>query len=227
MGFELVSMKTMSRGKLAIGGALLAILAAGAVLLVRPGTGARKPPRPLPPPRANFVALEVRAVDAHDRPEAAVRAQEESGKVIDLLNTYYNAAFLDSRKWGKGTHPALTALFTAEAAPQAAQNLGALALSDLALRVRRVAPSKQEATKISIQIEDDLSAPIAVVAAVFEGSASTRSKADGPVKISHHALFWLVREGDAYRIMAYTTELTADTKTKSAAFGVPRGVEAA
>lgn len=201
-----------------------------AVAALAGGAGCRKdaPSRPkttAPPPpaaaKADFKAVEVKGINPSDNPEAGRRADEESGKVIALLNEYYGAAFIDRNSWASGKHPRLAGLFTAEAQPALEANLGALALADLAPRLSKVTPSKQEAAKISFFIEDDLTAPAGAVSAVFEASAAAGRKSDGPVALVHTASFWLVREGDAYKIYAYNAELKADTQTKSAAFGTP------
>lgn len=179
-----------------------------------PGLGKVTPPPP--PAQAAFAASDVRSVDTQDRPAANDRVVQELPGILGVLNDYYNVAFLDPGRWGAGAHPDLPALFTAEAAASVGQNLGALALADLAPKVRRVDPTRQEAFRVSVQIEDDLSPPLAVLSVAFEATGSTVEASDGPLQIVHNATYWLAREGDAYRIAAYTVELRADTAAKAA-----------
>ncbi|HEX2054159.1 MAG TPA: hypothetical protein VHJ78_10600, partial [Actinomycetota bacterium] len=75
----------------------------------------------------NFQLGEVRAIDPQDRPDSGQKAQAEAPKIAALMNAFYDAAFLDPAKWQEGRHPELAPLFTAEAQPGVAANLGNLA----------------------------------------------------------------------------------------------------
>ena len=171
------------------------------------------------PARADFKILETRAVDVQDRPEAAQRAAEAGPVVQKLLNEFYTGAFIDPDQWANGTHDSIKGLFTGPAQAQLGPNLGGLALADLAPRIRSVSPTKQEAAKLTFMAEEDLSLPIGLVNVVFEADAEAKERQDNPVKIIHHAIFWLAREGDAYKISAFQAALKADTETRSAAWG--------
>jgi hypothetical protein len=199
----------------------LVILAVTAVLL--PACRAELPRvgKGPAPDRADVKILETRAVDVQDRPEAGQRAAEAGPLVQKLLNDFYTAAFIDPDAWGDGTHESLKALFTGSAQAQVSPNLGGLALGDLAPRVGAVYPTKQEAPKLTFMAEDDLSLPIGLVNVVFEADAEAKERQDTPVKIIHHAIFWLVRDGDAYKISAFQAALKADTVTRTAAWGGP------
>jgi hypothetical protein len=172
-----------------------------------------------PPARADFKILETRAVDSQDRPEAAQKAAEAGPLVQKLLNDFYMGAFIDPNAWGDGAHESIKALFTGEAQPHVAPNLGGLALADLAPRISRVNPTKQEAGKLTLMAEGDLSLPVGLVNVIFEADAEAKEGKDSPVRIIHQAIFWLVREGDSYRISAFEAALQADTKTQTAAWG--------
>lgn len=168
------------------------------------------------PPTANFKLGEVRGVDAQDRPEAAQRASEEAGKIVSMLNAYYDAAFVDPSKWQAGAHPDLASVFAAEIHPQLGPHLGALALADLAPRISKLKPTKQEAPRVTFLMETDLSAPHAIVTSLFEATGTATKKSESPVAIAHTATLWLIREGDVYKIIGFKTHLVADSETKSA-----------
>jgi hypothetical protein len=170
-----------------------------------------------PVPKVAFKVGEIRGIDAQDRPQAGTRAQEEAARVVTLLNSYYAVAFVDPSKWQGGTHPELPALFSPDVHAQLPPQVGALALGDIAPKISRLNPSKQEAPKLTVFIEADLTAPHAVVTTIFEATATAKAKAESPVKIAHTATFWLRWEGDAYKIMGFKTHLVADTETKGAA----------
>ena len=187
-------------------------LSACKVELPRPGGRAA-------PDRADVKILQTQAVDPKDRPEASQRATEAGPMVQKLMNDFYTAAFVDPDAWGEGTHDPIKGLFTPEAQAQLAPNLGGLALADLAPRIRRVFPTRQEAPKLTFMADDDLSLPIGLVNVVFEADAEAKDRNDDPVKIVHHAIFWLAREGDSYKIAAFQAALKADTESRTAAWG--------
>lgn len=207
----------MSRRALAASVALTLLLTAGGCTSGKksPPKGGTTPPggspAPPPEPQANFTAGEVTAVDVLDRGEANERAIQEAGNVVKLLNAYYDIAFVKPTKWGGGQHPELAGLFTTEAQAGLAPNLGALALTDLAPKIERMEPQVQDSGRITVQVEEDLSVPIAIVGVAFEGTATTVAKEDGPLKVLHNATFWLAKEGEGFKIAAYVADLKADT----------------
>lgn len=207
---------------------ILALVATGVFVAL---TLSKEKPREISPATPNFRTVEVRPVDPKDRPESAQRANDQAGKVVKLLNDYYLVAMLRPARWTpnpKATPPRqpellLAGFFTAEAQPAVAGNIGALALGDLGKLLERVDPTRQEATKVSVEFEDDGTAPFAVVSVTFEAKAKTKKREKAgraDVNISHQATFWLIDEGGTYKIFAYTAELKADEVTKSAAFGI-------
>jgi hypothetical protein len=186
--------------------------------------------KPKPPANAAFKAAAVVAPDPQDRAEAAQKAQAESAKITTLLNNFYTLALLRPARWAekpgenkdqKPAAEALTDFFTDDAKGSVAGNIAALALTDLGARLDRVDPTKQDATKISFDVEPDLSLPFAIATVSFEATGKAKKKPDDPVKIVHTATYWLALQGDnTYKILAYNAELKADTQTKAASFGL-------
>jgi len=150
------------------------------------------------------------------------KADAEAPKIAELLNGYYSVAFLDKSKWSGGSHPKLAAFFTNDAQTQVTPNLGGLALADLAPKLQTVVPSEQKAIKLTFFVEDDQSAPVGVVTTSFQAKGTATAKDTEKVVIAHHATFWLIKEGESYKIYAYSAELKADSQEKSVAFAVPR-----
>lgn len=211
--------------------AVVAVAGGAAFFLLRgAGFGPFKPPPPPPPPPdASFQALEVRASDAAERPEAGQVATDSSQKVIALLNDYYTLAFLRPQRWTPDPSPSpgektieetITEYFLPETQASIAERIGALSLAELGGRFERVNPVRQEAQVISFHIEHDLSAPVAVATIYFEGSGTTKDKKEGPVTIVHTATYWMLAVGDTYRILGYEVEFKADTVKETAAFGL-------
>lgn len=202
------------------------VLTVVAALTLAPACTKGKPRKPSAKPtaspattQASFRAGQVRAVDAGDRQEANGAAADAAAKVIDVVNSYYTIAFLDPNRWSRGAHPDLASLFTAETQAGVGPNLQGLALAELAPKVSQVEPMKQEASLIKVVIEQDLSAPVAVVTTVFEGMAKTENRSEGPVKIVHTAALWLIRQGDSYKIHAFGAELKANSTGQAGALG--------
>lgn len=150
---------------------------------------------------------EVRSVDPQDRPDSLQKARGEAPKVVALVNTFYSAAFLDPAKWQGGQHPDLVGLFTAEAQPSVGPNLVNLALSDLSDKIERVEAKAQRVDRLTFFVEDDGSLPVGVASVTFEGTGKTGEGDD--VQIKHNAQFWLQREGDSYKISAYSSLINA------------------
>lgn len=208
---------------------VLAVAATGAFLALT-FLGDKEARRPLA--RPNFKIVETRAVDPRDRPESQQRATEQATLVVKMLNEYYRLAMLRPSIWApdpKASPPPtrgadrLATFFSAEAQPALAQNLDALAVADLGKSLERVDPTRQDATKLSVEFEEDGSTPLAVVTVSFAADGTTKKRDEGgraKVKIVHTANFWLVLEAGAYKIFAYTVELKADELTKTAAFGI-------
>src|SRR5438067_11151680 len=167
--------------------------------------------RPAASSRARFQAVQVRAVDALDRPQASQQAAQVAAGVVALLNDYYNISFLDPSRWHGGSHPDLAGLFSPEAQAAAARDLKALALADLAPKLKRVEATRQEASRVSVLIEQNLDAPVAIVSAAFEGTGQPVGSGEGPVNIEHTATFLLTKEASAFKISAYDVTLKVDT----------------
>ena len=177
-----------------------------------------------PPATANFQVVETRGVDAQDRPEAQGAASGAAPGVIATLNAYYNAAFIDKRKWVNGAHPDVPSFFTADVQPHVGPKLASLALTDIAPAVSRMDPTKQEVPKLTFLIEADMTAPMAVATVLFEGTATAVKEDDGLVKVAHTATFWFVKEGEAYKIIGFKTHLVADSETRTGWLAPPEEV---
>jgi hypothetical protein len=206
------------------------VLGVAAYFLFLRGNGIPGLKKEPPPASAAVTVAEVKAIDAQDRPEASQKAQAESAKVTALLNKFYTLAVLRPQRWAtrpeegsteKAADAELSEFFTEEARPSLAPNIGALALADLGARLERVDPTKQQATKISFEVEEDMSLPFAIVTVSYEAKGKAKEKADDPVNLVHNATYWLSLQADgSYRITAYNSELKADTAVKAASFGL-------
>ncbi len=157
---------------------------------------------------ANFHLGTVTAVDPQNRSDSAQKANEEAAKVLALMNAFYSAAFLDPAKWEGGQHPDLAPLFTAEAQPGVAANLTSLAMSDLSDKIESVESGVQNVDRLTMFVDEDGSLPVGLASVSFEAVAQPEDGGD-EVTIRHAASYWLQRDGDGYRISAFTADLKA------------------
>lgn len=155
---------------------------------------------------AAFQLGEVRAVDAQNRGDSGAKAAAEAPKITTLINTFYSSAFLDPAKWQGGTHPDLAALFTAEAQPGLAANLGNLAMSDLSDKIESVESKRQTVDTVTFYVDDEGNLPIGVASVIFE-AVGKPSGGGKDVNIKHQAHYWLQRDGDTYKISAFQDAL--------------------
>jgi hypothetical protein len=155
---------------------------------------------------AAFQLGEVRAIDAQNRADSGAKATAEAAKVTALINSFYSSAFLDPAKWQGGKHPDLAALFTAEAQPGLAANLGNLAMSDLSDKIKSVESKRQTLDTVTFYVDDDGSLPIGVASVIFEAVGKPSGKGKD-VNIKHQAHYWLQRDGDGYKISAFQDAL--------------------
>jgi hypothetical protein len=191
---------------------LLVLIGAPACRKEKPS--AKKSPSPSPTAGATgaaFTATAVQASDAADRPQATEKANQVAPQIVDLVNTYYTAAFIDPEKWGGGKHGDLAAVFSGSVQGQVAGQIQGLALGDLAPKIKSVKPGKQEVT-IKVDVEEDLSTPVITAVTLFEATAQTKNKAEGPVKIVHQLRMFLVPDAGSFKIAGGTAELKADSE---------------
>ncbi len=142
---------------------------------------------------AAFQLGEVRAIDPQNRGDSGAKAAVEAAKVTTLMNNFYSAAFLDPAKWQGGQHPDLAPLFTAEAQPGQAANLGNLAMSDLSDKIESVTSSVQNIDRVTFFVDDDGSLPLGLASVSFE--AVGKPTGDGEDVVIRHAAQLLAAAG--------------------------------
>lgn len=191
---------------------LLAHLAALLLLLPacgdasRPGPGGGGEPEP-EEVSADFERQDVFTIDPLERQEAVQKVlRQEAPKVIEMLNSLYDAAFVDPELWEDGAHPAMFEYFSDESRGQAQQDIESLALGAVAADLERVEPTQQEAERITLYVLEDLGTPIGLVTVHFEATGIPEDEDQPPVEIVHDAAYWLSFL-DGYKITDYSVDL--------------------
>lgn len=138
-----------------------------------------------PEPQADFKASGVAPVDAQNRTSAFGAANDAAKKVIDLVNTYYDIAFLQPSRWGGGQHPDLGTLFSDDAKASLAGNLQVVALGSAAPQLTKVTPVNEQAGIIKVLIEPNGAASYAAVPTHFDATGT--AVGGGAVPITHDA----------------------------------------
>lgn len=158
---------------------------------------------------ADFELGEIVTADPLDRPEAVEKVRGEGPKAIALLNRLYDAAFLDPELWEDGKHTAMLELFTEQARKQLAQDLESLALGEQASQFERVTPDKQEATKVTFFVSEDMGTPIGLISVVFSATGTPVDEELDPLTIAQTANYWITFD-NGYKISAYSAVLGID-----------------
>lgn len=165
-------------------------------------------PEPEPEiPNAAFLLAGVETLDPLARPESPVMALERAAEIVELINDFYDIAFLDPERWDGGEHTGLADFFTTEAAADLPENLGNLALGELAGEIERVEPVTQDAERLTLYADDDGELSLGVITIVFQGVGETEREV--PVRIGHVAHYWLEQVDGEYKISAYDALLAA------------------
>ena len=166
-------------------------------------------------PAANFSMGEIKVFDSQDRPESGPKATEHNDKVIALINGYYNVAFVDPAKWADGAHPDLAGFFTEDAKPHVGPRLGGLALGEAGKSIKAVKVDRQMIDRLDYYFDADLNLPIGMVTTTFEATGTPKAEDAEPVKIVHHAIFWLQKDGDNFHISAYNADVNIQSQGAS------------
>ncbi|MEX2588183.1 MAG: hypothetical protein WD602_09370 [Actinomycetota bacterium] len=158
---------------------------------------------------SDFKLLEIVAADPLDSPEGVEKVQGEGPKVVALLNRLYDIAFLDPELWEEGEHSQMLELFTDQGREQVSQDLESLALGELASQFERITPDKQEVTKVTFFVGDNLTTPIGLASVVFTATGTPADDELEPLTIAQTANYWVTFD-DGYKISAYSAVLGID-----------------
>lgn len=175
---------------------LFALVGAGLVAFVV-GRFAGEDPQE---PKVAQVAFTT-SVRGEGAPKPAVGAAAAEAEAIeDLLNDYYQRAFVDPASFSDERYPEVADRFQASARDAFTADVSTLTIGDAAREAKRVEPKTARA-RIIIYF-DEGKATLASVGVTFLADATL--KGGGlPLRIDQRATLHLVKEGDAWRIAYY------------------------
>jgi hypothetical protein len=175
------------------------------ILLVLPrgdggGGGGEKTPQVAFTRTVNIVGLKT--------PDAATR-QSNVDSVTKMVTDFYQAAFVDPKKWGDGTFPDLKALFSEEAQTTFTKQISALTIGPAREQLKSVKPG---ASTLGVSVFfDTKGVPTFAVAAVTFNGRGTLKESGPPLLIKQKASFYMERSGDTWLITAFDAEQSQDT----------------
>lgn len=159
-------------------------------------TGGSEPERPI----AKVAFTTTVRGDGAPRPAKDAPAAEAEA-IEEMLNAYYQQAFVDPASYADGEFPEVAELFQAAARPAFGKDLATLTIGDAATEATRVDPTTTTA-RIIVYFEDG-KATLATVGVRFVATATMKAPQTLPVRIDQRATLHLVKEGDAWRIAFY------------------------
>jgi hypothetical protein len=179
-------------------------------------------PSPTKPPdiHADFHPDSVAAVDSQNRPSSNNVAIDASKKVIALIDSYYDIGFLVPDRWGGGSYPDLTGLFSDDAKAAVGSNLQIMALGSLPSQLTRVVPNVQQAGALRVLVEPNLTASYAAVLTHFDGTGQLSAAAGGQSVHIVHDMTIMV-DVAANKIIAFEATNSIDSVAKSASYLPP------
>jgi hypothetical protein len=198
--------KTRQQRLLRTGIGVVVIVVLAALIANLAGGGKKK--TNTPPPgvaQVKFVASVKGATNAKSPPsKSAVNA--EAGKIVSMLNDWYEQAFVDTSRFGDGTFGDIAKSFTDAAKVQFTKDLSTLTIGDARTEVKRVDPSTQT---VSITVYFSNGKPTYAIAAVhFVASATMKKSGAFPFKIDQAVTYDFQMTGQGWVVSYYSARQT-------------------
>ncbi len=196
--------KTRQQRLLRTGIGVVVIVVLAALIANLAGGGKKK--TSTPPPgiaQVKFVASIKGATDAKS-PLPKSLVNPEAGKILTMLDDWYQQAFVDTRRFGDGSFPDISKSFNEEAKVQFAKDLATLTIGDARTDVKRVDPSTQTAT---ITVYFTNGKPTYAIAAVhFVASATMKKSGSYPLKIDQSVTYDFQKTGQGWVVSYYSAK---------------------
>jgi hypothetical protein len=205
--------KTRQQRLLRTGIGVVVIVVLAALIANLAGGGKKK--TNAPPPgvaQVKFVATLKGAGDANSLPpKSAVNA--EGGKIVSMLNDWYEQAFVDTSRFGDGTFGDIAKNFTDAAKIQFTKDLATLTIGDARTEVKRVDPSTQIAT---VTVYFSNGKPTYAIAAVrFIASATMKKSGAYPLKIDQAVTYDFQKTGQGWVVSYYSAKQSQNSVVPS------------
>jgi len=159
-----------------------------------------------PPPgvaQVKFVASVKGASDGKTLPAKSV-VNAEAGKVVSMLNDWYEQAFVDTDRFGSGTFTDIAKNFTSTARAKFAQDLNTLTIGEARTEVKHVDPTTQTAI---VTVYFSNGKPTYAIAAVrFVANATMKSSNAYPLKIDQSVTYDFQKTGQGWVVSYYSAK---------------------
>ena len=177
--------------------AALAIAAAGVGVSLIGGSSDPADEEPTP-----VVAFEATISGEGDSKPSDEAVQAEGEKIVELLDDWYQQAFVDPEKFGDGTFPEVAATFDEAARIAFAEDVDALTIGPAREEVERVEPTTATAT-ITVFFEKGKTPTWATAAVSFAATATLKDETAPPVGIDQTVTLFLRRTDEGWLVSTY------------------------
>jgi hypothetical protein len=164
-----------------------------------------------------FVHTDNGSTDVGTPNKGTVR--KESAVIAELLNEWYQTAFVDTENFGDGTFPTIAARFTKDAKTAFTRDTSSLTIGDARTLVSRVDPSAAKAV-ITIYLDRGKTPTFAVATVNFAARATQKKKGQPAIAIRNTATLHLQKFGDDWLVTYYTAN-TSEKPIQPAPSGSP------
>ena len=152
-----------------------------------------------------FTASFVGATNTKARPSAST-IQAQGSKIVSMLNTWYQQAFVNTKDFGDGTFPDIAKSFAPSARAQFTRDLATLTIGQARTEVKRVDPTTQTA-KVTVYFNKGR-ATYAIAAVHFVANATMKESGAYPLTIDQSVTYSFTNTGQGWVVSYYSAKQT-------------------
>ena len=155
-----------------------------------------------PTQKVAFVSTTTGESDA-GQPDAT-KVKAESGRIVTMLNDWYDRAFVDPKLYGDGSFKDVRAHFSSDAHAQFAKDLNSLTIGEAREDVSRVSIDSST-VDVTVFFQNGKTPRFAVAAVTFAATATLKEKKALPLLITQKATYHLIKRSNGDWIVSYYT----------------------
>ncbi len=129
--------------------------------------------------------------------------KKEADAITEMLNEWYQTAFVDPSKFGNGSFPTVHALMAKNAKSTFKRDIASLTIGDARTFVQRIEP-KTTTADVTVYLEKDKTPRFATALVRFTATATQKQKAQPKISISQRATLHFEMIDDTWMVTYYT-----------------------